>query len=102
METLWFCLVAVMITLYVVLDGYDLGTGILHLFVARTDAERRAVLSLFHVVVNLHLAAADGDDPWQRRVSLAHVARHDRVGVDDQMRVTKTRHRTDAGKLPLV
>ena len=42
METLWFCLVAVMIAVYVVLDGFDLGAGIVHLFVARTDAERRA------------------------------------------------------------
>jgi cytochrome d ubiquinol oxidase subunit II len=44
METLWFCLVAVMIGVYVVLDGYDLGAGIIHLFVARSDGERRAVL----------------------------------------------------------
>ena len=44
METVWFWLVAVMITAYVVLDGYDLGTGIIHLGVARNDAERRTVL----------------------------------------------------------
>ena len=44
METIWFCLVAVMITVYVVLDGFDLGAGIVHLFVAKTDAERRTVL----------------------------------------------------------
>ena len=31
-----------MLTAYVVLDGFDLGAGALHLFVARTDAERRA------------------------------------------------------------
>ena len=36
METIWFCLVAVMIAVYVVLDGFDLGAGIVHLFVART------------------------------------------------------------------
>ena len=41
---LWFCLVAVMVTMYVVLDGFDLGVGAVHLFVARNDAERRAVL----------------------------------------------------------
>jgi len=45
METIWFCLVAVMIAAYVVLDGFDLGAGILHRFVAKTDAERRAVLA---------------------------------------------------------
>lgn len=44
METIWFCIVAVMIALYVVLDGFDLGAGIVHLYVARTDRERRAVL----------------------------------------------------------
>src|SRR5271154_4881232 len=44
METLWFCLVAVMIAAYVVLDGFDLGVGIVYLFVARNDAERKTVL----------------------------------------------------------
>jgi len=37
-------LVAVMFAGYVVLDGFDLGAGVLHLFVARTDAERRGLL----------------------------------------------------------
>src|SRR5436190_16302632 len=44
METLWFALVAVMITAYVILDGFDLGAGILHLIIARTDEERRTVI----------------------------------------------------------
>jgi cytochrome bd ubiquinol oxidase subunit II len=44
METLWFCLVAVMIAAYVVLDGFDLGVGIVYLLVARNDQERRTVL----------------------------------------------------------
>lgn len=34
-----------MLSIYVVLDGFDFGAGILHLFVARCDAERRQVLS---------------------------------------------------------
>ena len=38
MATIWFCIVAVMLAVYVVLDGFDLGAGIVHLFVARTDA----------------------------------------------------------------
>ena len=45
MFALWFGIVAVMFTLYVVLDGYDLGAGALHRIVARTDAERRQVLA---------------------------------------------------------
>src|SRR5260370_4597288 len=44
MPTLWFCLVALMIAIYVLLDGFDLGAGIIHLGAARTDAERRAVI----------------------------------------------------------
>ncbi|MGH9717761.1 MAG: cytochrome d ubiquinol oxidase subunit II [Candidatus Acidiferrales bacterium] len=44
METIWFCLVAVMLAGYVVLDGFDLGVGVLHLWIARDDAERRVTL----------------------------------------------------------
>ncbi len=44
METLWFWLVSALLAGYVILDGFDLGAGILHLAVARGDAERRSVL----------------------------------------------------------
>jgi cytochrome d ubiquinol oxidase subunit II len=44
LATIWFCLVALMVAAYVVLDGYDLGAGIVHLFVARSDDERRQVI----------------------------------------------------------
>jgi cytochrome d ubiquinol oxidase subunit II len=40
MGTLWFWIVAVMLTCYVVLDGFDLGVGIVYLFVAGSDRER--------------------------------------------------------------
>jgi cytochrome d ubiquinol oxidase subunit II len=33
-----------MLTAYVVLDGFDLGIGAIHLLVAKTDVERRLVL----------------------------------------------------------
>ncbi len=39
-----FVLLAFIFTAYVLLDGYDLGVGVLHLFVARTDEERAASL----------------------------------------------------------
>jgi cytochrome d ubiquinol oxidase subunit II len=57
METIWFCLIAVMIAVYVVLDGFDLGAGIVHLGVARTDAERRQVLATIGPVW-------DGNEVW--------------------------------------
>src|SRR6202162_5583825 len=41
MGFIWFWLVAVMIAAYVVLDGFDIGVGILHPFVARTEEERQ-------------------------------------------------------------
>lgn len=44
-ETLWFCLVVMMIAGYAVLDGFDLGAGVVHLWVARTEAERVSVLA---------------------------------------------------------
>jgi len=46
-----------MIAVYVVLDGFDLGAGIVHLFVARTDVERRAVLGSIGPVW-------DGNEVW--------------------------------------
>ncbi len=44
MPTLWFILVAWMLIMYVLLDGFDLGAGIIHLLVARTNSERHLVL----------------------------------------------------------
>ena len=40
MGTIWFCLVAIMLAGYVVLDGFDIGVGVLHLWIARNDHER--------------------------------------------------------------
>ncbi len=57
MPELWFCLVALMLTAYVVLDGFDLGVGVLHLFVARTEAERCEVLGSIAPVWN-------GNEVW--------------------------------------
>lgn len=57
METIWFALVAFMITAYVILDGFDLGTGILHLTVAKTDQERRTLVAAIAPVW-------DGNEVW--------------------------------------
>ncbi|HLW51545.1 MAG TPA: cytochrome d ubiquinol oxidase subunit II [Candidatus Angelobacter sp.] len=54
---IWFWLVAVMITAYVVLDGFDLGAGVLHLLIAKTDAERRTVIRTVGPVW-------DGNEVW--------------------------------------
>ena len=40
MGALWFWIVASMLAVYVVLDGFDLGVGIVYLFVAETEQER--------------------------------------------------------------
>jgi cytochrome bd ubiquinol oxidase subunit II len=45
MTELWFAIASVMLAVYVVMDGFDFGAGALHVFVARTDAERRQVLA---------------------------------------------------------
>jgi cytochrome d ubiquinol oxidase subunit II len=57
METIWFMLVAFMLTAYVVLDGFDLGAGIIQPLVARTDDERRLVLRTVGPVW-------DGNEVW--------------------------------------
>jgi len=55
--TIWFCLVALMIAMYVLLDGFDLGAGAIHLLVAKSDAERRQVLASIGPVW-------DGNEVW--------------------------------------
>ena len=56
LNTTWFLLVGVLIAGYAVLDGFDLGVGVLHLF-ARSEEERR-----------LHLQSIgpfwDGNEVW--------------------------------------
>jgi len=45
LNTVWFALVGVLFTGYVILDGFDLGVGVLHLFAVKQDAERRVFLN---------------------------------------------------------
>jgi cytochrome d ubiquinol oxidase subunit II len=57
MLLIWFWLVACMIVAYVVLDGFDLGVGALHLMLARTDEERRLLIRTIGPVW-------DGNEVW--------------------------------------
>ena len=57
MDTFWFIAVALMITLYVLLDGFDLGAGAIHLFAARNERERRTILRAIGPVW-------DGNEVW--------------------------------------
>jgi cytochrome d ubiquinol oxidase subunit II len=57
METLWFILIALMLTAYVVLDGFDIGAGIISPLVARSHDERRTVLRSIGPVW-------DGNEVW--------------------------------------
>jgi cytochrome d ubiquinol oxidase subunit II len=56
LATVWFALIALLLAGYAVLDGFDLGVGVLHLF-ARDESERRR-----------HVAAIapvwDGNEVW--------------------------------------
>jgi cytochrome bd ubiquinol oxidase subunit II len=53
----WFWLVAIMITGYVVLDGFDLGAGVLHLILGKTDQDRRTIIRTIGPVW-------DGNETW--------------------------------------
>jgi cytochrome d ubiquinol oxidase subunit II len=57
MATLWFILLGFMLITYVLLDGFDLGAGVLHLVGARSDAERRIILRAIGPVW-------DGNEVW--------------------------------------
>jgi cytochrome bd ubiquinol oxidase subunit II len=57
MGTLWFWIVALMLVAYVVLDGFDIGVGIVYLFVARSEAERQQAIRAIGPVW-------DGNEVW--------------------------------------
>src|SRR3989442_8554222 len=57
MQTLWFILIGFMLTMYVVLDGFDVGAGAIHLWAAKTNEERRLILQAIGPVW-------DGNEVW--------------------------------------
>jgi cytochrome d ubiquinol oxidase subunit II len=57
LNELWFIIFVVVIAGYLILDGFDMGVGILHLFVAKTDQERRITLNSIGPVW-------DGNEVW--------------------------------------
>jgi cytochrome bd ubiquinol oxidase subunit II len=57
MGFVWFWLVAVMLVAYVVLDGFDLGVGILYPFLARSEKHRQLMLRTIGPVW-------DGNEVW--------------------------------------
>lgn len=57
MGALWFWIVAAMLAAYVVLDGFDLGVGIIFPFVARTDEEKTQAIQAIGPVW-------DGNEVW--------------------------------------
>src|SRR3954447_25869340 len=57
MTSAWFCFLAVMVTIYVVLDGFDLGVGALYLLLARTESEREEATASIGPVWN-------GNEVW--------------------------------------
>lgn len=56
LETLWYAVIGISVLFYTVLDGFDLGVGILHLF-AKNDLQRRTFLNAIGPVW-------DGNEVW--------------------------------------
>lgn len=40
MEIFWYLLIAIVLSIFFILDGYDFGTGIIHLFFAKTEKDK--------------------------------------------------------------
>jgi cytochrome d ubiquinol oxidase subunit II len=55
--TIWFMIVALMVSIYVLLDGFDIGAGAVHLLLAKNDVERRTILRAIGPVW-------DGNEVW--------------------------------------
>jgi cytochrome d ubiquinol oxidase subunit II len=57
METIWYIIVAFMLTAYVIFDGFDLGAGVIHLLIAKNNEERKLILRSIGPVW-------DGNEVW--------------------------------------
>lgn len=57
METFWYCALTLMLAVYVVLDGFDFGLGIVYPFVAKTETDRVTALAAIGPVWN-------GNEVW--------------------------------------
>ncbi len=45
MELFWYIVLMTMLAVYVILDGYDFGAGIIHLFFTKTEKDKKAITS---------------------------------------------------------
>ncbi|WP_066225292.1 cytochrome d ubiquinol oxidase subunit II [Formosa haliotis] len=43
MELFWYMVLMTMLAIYIILDGYDFGAGIIHLFFAKKEADKKAI-----------------------------------------------------------
>ena len=57
LANIWFVLVAVLLTVYVILDGFDLGAGVLYPFLGRTEEDKSVVRASIGPVW-------DGNEVW--------------------------------------
>jgi cytochrome d ubiquinol oxidase subunit II len=57
MASIWYVIIALMVVAYVVLDGFDLGAGAIHLIAGKTDEERRTIIRAIGPVW-------DGNEVW--------------------------------------
>ena len=57
METFWYTAVTLMLAIYVVLDGFDFGVGILYPFLGRSEADRHVMHAAIGPVWN-------GNEVW--------------------------------------
>lgn len=57
LQLIWFLLIGGLLVGYAILDGFDLGVGMLHLFIAKDDRERRVLLNSIGPVW-------DGNEVW--------------------------------------
>ncbi len=63
MELFWFIIIAIVLAVFFILDGYDFGTGIIHLFFAKTEKDKEVIAKsagLFWDSNEVWLVAAGG------------------------------------------
>ena len=101
LANIWFVLVAVLLTVYVILDGFDLGAGVLYPFIAKGEDEKKRRPRGDRPVLGRQrgLAPHRGRRHLRR---LPHGLRHDlqRLLPGDHARAVRPHHQSRLARVP--
>ena len=93
LQIIWFLLIAVLWTGYLVLEGFDFGVGMLLPFVPRDEKERRVAINTIGIVIRIPCSTA-------RLSTLSHVPGRNADTCEEPLSAAKASAVVNAAPMP--